>query len=157
MATFALDQNFPEPIVVALRTSLDPVANLMPVHNMNPAYAELEDWQLLLQLDRQHGDIVGLITTDANMLSQSREMLALAQTQLTLVVTQAAGHDPILATGLLFVYLDRICHQRAANRPQVWLLAAGPRTPQLPRHFLGKIAKRNQCIIEELRAKFPFE
>jgi hypothetical protein len=40
-----------------------------------------------------------------------REVVVLSRTQLTLVVTEGLGHDPLGATGLLMLHLPRIARQ----------------------------------------------
>src|SRR5438270_13287405 len=98
---FALDQNFPQPIVDSLREWLQDDAELVPIANIHPGMATLEDWEVLLALHTDGRSWDGLITTDANMLRLPRELTVLCQTKLTLVVAVAAGHDPIKATGLV--------------------------------------------------------
>ena len=65
----------------------------------------------------------GYISNDASMPFQPREMVALTRTRLTLVVTEATGHDAVRATGLLMVYLGQIARQ-APSRATVFRLRA---------------------------------
>ncbi|MBA3809184.1 MAG: hypothetical protein H0X28_12465 [Solirubrobacterales bacterium] len=89
---FALDKNFPQPID----------AQLVPIDQIDERMSTLDDYELLLAL-RHHADPWdGLITTDSSMLAQGRELAALIQTRLTLVVAVASGHNPVKASGLLF-------------------------------------------------------
>src|SRR5215210_2478883 len=48
-ALFALDQNFPEPIVNALNDFI-PEVELVPVREIEALLAELDDWEVLLAL-----------------------------------------------------------------------------------------------------------
>ena len=48
MALFALDQNFPEPILQALNDFI-PEAELVPLQEIDPLLAEIDDWQVLLE------------------------------------------------------------------------------------------------------------
>src|SRR5439155_3679211 len=84
-----------------------------------------EDWELFRALHRR-GDVEGFITNDADILLLAREMVMLSQTQLTLVVTDGLGHDPLGATGLLMLHLPQIARQNHPP-PRVYQL----RRPQL--------------------------
>jgi hypothetical protein len=68
-ALFALDQNFPEPIVAALDDYIVE-AELVPVRLIDPQLAELDDWELLLALHHDARPWAGLVTTDSGILSQ---------------------------------------------------------------------------------------
>jgi len=139
VALFALDQNFPEPIVAALNEFI-PEAELVPIRDIDPLLAEIEDWQVLLALLHHAQPWDGLITNDARMLNLPREMAVLRQTNLTLVVAHDSGHDPIRATGLLFTHLGYICRETSADTPQVWELKANNRPARDAWIYLDRIA-----------------
>lgn len=120
---FALDQNFPQPIVRVLQ-DFQADAELVPVSAIDPRMSELDDWQLLLALHHHERPWDGLITTDSSILFQPLELAVLIQTCLTLVVTLEAGHNPVKATGLLFTHLAGICKRTRADEPQLWRLQA---------------------------------
>jgi hypothetical protein len=123
-ALFALDQNFPEPIVLALDDFI-PEAELVPLREVDALLtAEIEDWEVLLALHHHVRPWDGLITTDSGILNLPREMAVLRQTNLTLVVAEESGHDPIRATGLLFTHLSWIARQTTRVEGQVWQLRA---------------------------------
>lgn len=111
---FALDQNFPQPIVKVLQ-DFQADAELVPVSASDARMAELDDWQLLLALHHHERPWDGLITTDSSILFQPLELSVLIQTRLTLVVALEVGHNPVKATGLLFAHLAGIC-KRTAGR-----------------------------------------
>lgn len=90
---FALDQNFPQPIVKVLQ-DFQVDADLVPVSAIDPRMAELDDWQLLLALHHHERPWDGLITTDSSILFQPLEVSVLIQTRLTLVVALEAGTIP---------------------------------------------------------------
>jgi hypothetical protein len=137
---FALDQNFPEPIVTALNDFI-PEAELVPLRDIDPVLvANIEDWQILLALHHHARDWDGLITTDSGMLNLPREIAVVEQTKLTLIVAAAAGHDPLRATGLLFTHLSYICGQTDPNEAQVWRLVAQSRPAYAPEYFVQRIA-----------------
>src|SRR5437588_890465 len=121
---FALDQNFPLPIVDSLREWLAADADLVPIADVHSGMATLEDWEVLLALYTDKRGWDGLMTTDSSMLSLPRDLSVLCQTKLTLVVAVAAGHDPIKATGLVFAHISNICARTRADTAQGWRLAS---------------------------------
>jgi hypothetical protein len=76
---FALDQNYPSPVIQAFGT-LMPYAELSAVADIDPALAVLDDWELFLALHRLHPRWDGLITNDDSLLAQPKEMTVLSQT-----------------------------------------------------------------------------
>jgi hypothetical protein len=120
---FALDQNFPRPIVEALQ-DFQADAELVPVSVIDKRMSELDDWQLLLALHHHQRPWDGLITTDSSILFQPLELTILIQTRLTLVVALETGHNPVKATGLLFAHLAGICKRTRPDDAQLWRLRA---------------------------------
>ena len=125
---FALDQNFPEPLLNAAAPFL-PEVELVPVRLIDQRLSDMDDWEILLSLHLHARPWDGLITTDNSMLGQPRELATLRQTNLRLVVARS-GHDPIRATGLVLSHLDYICRETTETRAQMWELTArnGPAT-----------------------------
>jgi hypothetical protein len=151
---FALDQNFPQPIVAALgRFQAD--ATLVPVGAIDPRLSDLEDWELLLALHNHAEPWDGLVTTDTRMLRQGPELAVLLQTKLTLVSTRASGNNPVKASGLLFAYLAGICSRTDPSVAQVWSLNAAQRPASDPWDLLESVARhqhRNAAdLYEECR------
>lgn len=105
---FALDQNFPAPIVDVL-AQFQADAALVSIRDLGPKVAKLDDWEVLLALHHHPEPWDGLITTDTSMLDQPLELAVLMQTKLTLVAVKDAGHNPVKASGLLFAHLGGIC------------------------------------------------
>jgi hypothetical protein len=66
---FALDQNFPEPIVDALAAWLHADAKLVPIRTIDARMATIDDWEILHALHAADERWDGLITTDARMLN----------------------------------------------------------------------------------------
>ena len=87
------------------------------------------------------------------MLLSPREIAAVAQTNLTLVVAHDAGHDPIKATGLLFTQLGWICRETRRDRPQIWNLVAKNRPGLEPEEFIEKIARHSHRSADEVWAE----
>ena len=139
---FALDHNFPDPIVSVL-SDFQADAELVRVDAIDVRMADLDDWELLVALHNHERSWDGLITTDSSMLKQGPELAALIQTRLTLVVAMEAGHNPVKASGLLFAYLDGICQRTRPDEPQVWALSAANRAPRGPWEFLQQFASHN--------------
>lgn len=146
---FALDQNFPEPVVAALNEYIVE-AELVAVRDIDPLLSELDDWELLVALQLHERAWDGLITTNSGMLRVPREVAAVRQTNLTLVVAHDAGHDPIKATGLLFTHLGWICHETTPKRPQIWSLEAKNRPGRDPWYFIERIADHTNRTPEEI-------
>ena len=138
---FALDQNFPTPIVRALESYIVE-AELTPLADLHPRLPVLEDWELLVALSQYAPSFAGLVTTDNSMLRQERELSVLLQTKLTLVVADAAGDDPLKATGLLLTHLPWIARQRHGEQAQVWELRTANKPPLAPWDLLRKIASQ---------------
>jgi hypothetical protein len=76
------------------------------------------------------------------MLALPLELAVLMQTKLTLVVADAAGHDPLKATGLVLTYLPWIADHTEHDLAQVWVLRSANRPHSDPWEWLGKVADR---------------
>jgi len=150
---FALDKNFPEPIVGVL-SDFQADAQLVPLDRIDARMSTLDDWELLLALHHHSDAWDGLITTDSSMLSQGPELATLIQTKLTLVVAVASGHNPVKASGLLFAYLSGICQRTTPERAQVWRLNAVNRPHEEPWEFLKRFAEHNGRSADEVWAEF---
>src|SRR5215213_4811093 len=131
---FALDRNFPQPIVSVL-SDFQVDAKLVTLDAIDPRLSTLDDWELLLALHHHSNRWDGLITTDSSMLNQGPELAALIQTRLTLVVAMESGHNPVKASGLLFAYLSGICDRTRPDKPQAWTLNALSRPHREPWDF----------------------
>lgn len=138
---FALDQNFPTPIVDVLQEFTEE-AELIPLNGIDERLTTLEDWAVLHALHRHDRPWDGLVTTDSSMVLQTEALSLLCQTKLTLVVALGAGHDPILATGLLFAHLPGICKRTTPEVAQLWELRAVQRAHTDPWRKLEALAER---------------
>lgn len=128
-----------------------PEAELVPLSRIDPRLPEFkDDWRVLLALHHHSRAWDGLITTDSGMLSLSRELAALHQTKLSLIVAEAAGHDPAKATGLVLAQLSGICKQTTPDQAQIWILRTTQKEPERAWDQLGKIAKRQGKSIDEV-------
>jgi len=147
---FALDQNFPLPIVNVLARYIVE-AELLPLSSIDPALTrDTEDWQVLLALHKHADHWDGLITTDSGMLLLAREMAVLCQTKLTLVVAEGVGHDPVKATGLVLAHLPGICAKTDPTKPQLWVLRAVTQAHDEPWERLRRIAQQQRRDVKDL-------
>ena len=146
---FALDHNFPAPVLNAFALLL-PHVDLVPIRDIDVAFADLDDWQLFVELHRHAQNWDGLVTNDEALLSLPKEMTVLSQTNLTLVVASGEGHNPIRAVGVLLCHLNHICHQSDPRRAQIWRLRVSQKDQEEPRGFLEKIAAREGVSVEAL-------
>ena len=76
MRRFALDHNFPQPIVAVL-SEFQADAELVRVDAIDSRMSDLDDWELILALHHHAEAWDGLITTDSSMLAQGPELAAL--------------------------------------------------------------------------------
>lgn len=149
---FALDHNFPQPIVDVL-SDFQSDAELVRVDKIHARMADLDDWELLLALHHHERDWDGLITTDSSMLNQGLELATLIQTHLTLVVAMEAGHNPVKASGVLFAYLSGICRRSDPKRTQAWKLNAVNRPHVEPWDLLKRFAEHNNRAGDDVWAE----
>jgi hypothetical protein len=149
---FALDQNFPEPIVDALSQYIEG-AQLVPVRRIRPELAEVSDWELLRELHVDQRAWDGLITNDDKMLALAKEMTVLSQTGLTLIVVKGQGHNPIRSTGLLLCHLEHVCHQMTPGAAKVWVLNVQQKKPETAADRLNMIAEKQTTTVAELVKK----
>lgn len=148
---FALDHNFPEPVLAAFGDLL-PMVELVPVRIVDATWADPDDWELLLAIHRHERPWDGLITNDENMLSLAKEMTVLSQTRLTLVVAKGEGHNPIRAVGAVLCHLPHICHQTDPDRAQVWNLRVAQKNHDDVHDYLEKIAQKAKASVASIVA-----
>lgn len=124
----------------------------MPIQDIDDRMPDLDDWEVLLALHHHAREWDGLVTTDSNMLWLPRELWVLMRTRLSLVVTEDAGHDPIRATGLLFVHLSSACLRTTPMRPQLWRLKAADRQPIDPMTQVASVADHRNVSVGDVMA-----
>jgi hypothetical protein len=142
---FALDENFPYPLIDGLRVAFEDFAELVSLRDISDDLLEVDDWELLLRLHQHERSWDGLITNDEAMLSLAKEMTVLDQTGLTLVVAKGQGHNAIRATGVLPspAYLPSDCSEQRADlavydqtkgRRKPGAVSGADRAPREPHH-----------------------
>lgn len=149
---FALDHNFPQPIVAVLSEYMVE-AELVPIDAIDSRMPELDDWQVLLALHQHRRPFDGLITTDSSMVQLPRELATLLQTKLTLVIAEESGHDPLKATGLVLAHLPGICQRTSPDTAQAWILRATQRGHTSPWELLERVASHQNRRANELFAE----
>lgn len=147
---FALDQNFPAPIVEALEEYVFD-AELVQVSKIDKRMSRLDDWELFVALHQHERPWDGLVTTDSSMLDLPRELAAIMQTKSTVVVAEDAGHDPIKATGLLFAHISGICKKTDPDVAQVWKLQTKTSAASNPWEIFTRVAAHQNLSASKLR------
>lgn len=148
---FALDHNFPQPVLAAMADAL-PHVELVPIRDIDPGFADLDDWELLRELHRHERGWDGMITNDDAMLSLAKEMTVLSQTGLTLVVAKGEGHNPIRAVGTLLCHLTHICHHTIPGTAQIWRLRVAQKNSESVHDYLETIAKKAKTTVAKVLA-----
>ena len=150
---FALDQNFPEPIVDCLSSNIVH-SELIPIRRVRDDWPKLDDWKLLLKLHNHERRWDGLVTNDDKLLALPKEMTVLSQTSLTLVVVKSQGHNPIRATGLLLSHIDHVCYHTTPNEEQIWVLGVTQKQPESAFDRLERIARNENKTVQQIVAAF---
>jgi hypothetical protein len=145
---FGADHDYPPELVKTAAKYLP--FDATPIREIDRRLVDrFDDWQVLLAL-HQLG-FAGLITLDAEMLDLPREMAVLHQIKGTLVVIEAAGHNPLRAFGQLLVHMTSIAAQYQAEHAQVFRIPE-PRTvhPTKPWGRLGLLATAQGLSTQQL-------
>lgn len=143
----ALDHNFPEPLLDALRQYVVD-CELTPLREIHAGLPDLEDRPLLIAL-RQLG-IPGLVTNNYKMLKNPRELAAVIASKVTVFAIEGVGHDPLRATGALLLDLPGALKRMDTRRPQVfWLRPRNP-DPKDPRDLFTDVAHHQHRDRDEL-------
>ena len=146
---FALDQNFPVKLIEAMAEFFPPGLDLKHVHKIDPALSELDDDELVVELQAREFD--GLITTDYRLLDDPKTVSALCATKLIAVIVEAAGHDPLKASGALFLELPSLPHRLARRESNVIFIRKHRPVPSLPAwEYLERIAERQGTSAADL-------
>ena len=134
-----LDQNFPEPILVAIEPWIGDI-ELLPLRKIDRRLTEFDDRRLMLALSQLGFE--GLVTLNYKMLRNPRELAAVLKTRMTIFAVEGVGHDPVRATGALLLDLrSAVNAMEAGNSGVFWLRPRAPR-PQDPWELFKAAAKR---------------
>ena len=99
----ALDQNFPTPLINAVRAYLPSNLELQSLHEIDPRLSDLDDRPLIIGLHQLGWD--GLITNNYKMLEVPTEIAAIVTTKMIIIAIEGLGHDPLRAVGALLLEL----------------------------------------------------
>ena len=147
---FALDENFPEPVLLEVVARYTPELDLRHVRLIDARLTGgLGDDRLILALHQL--SVEGLVTNDDRMLSLPEVLAVIQQTGFTVVTCRRTGHDPLVATGLLLANLGRIARRHRSGVPQVWRLAGPDRGPDKLEAIVRDVEERSGRSVADYR------
>jgi hypothetical protein len=123
-----LDENFPEPLVLAVLRVSVPSLELVSWKTVGTNVRGFADAVLVQELARL--GYSALVTCDFHMLNNPDVLAEMNRTNFTVIGCKDVGHDPIRATGLLLYNLEHIAKLLRNDRPQPWLLASRQSSPR---------------------------
>lgn len=123
----ALDQNFPVPLITAVRDFLPVDMHIAHLKDIDRRMSDLTDRQLIIALHQAGWD--GLITNNYKMLDVPEEVAAIVKTKLTVIAIEGLGHDPLRAVGALLLELPGIPSRIRPRRANVFRLSYRQRQP----------------------------
>jgi len=144
----ALDQNFPTPLIEAMRPWVPTDIDLTSVRKIDPALSDLSDRNLFIVLKQLGFD--GLVTNNYKMLNVPEEVAAIVSTKATVIAVVGLGHDPIRAVGALLLELPGLRDRIRPGKSNVFRLAYGPRPPKDAWEYLSEAASRLGVPTEDL-------
>lgn len=139
----ALDQNFPTPLIEAVRPYLPTDLEVTHLRGIDRRMSDLDDRSLIIALRQAGWD--GLITNNYKMLDVPAEVAAIVKTKLTVVAVEGLGHDPIRAVGALLLELPGIGARIRPRRSNVLRLTYRHRQPQDAWEYFSDAARRIGC------------
>lgn len=124
-ADLAIDDDIPRP-VVDLVARFVPDLRLVPLEDVDPALAELDDAALVGAVAAAGLD--GLVTAQPSIGRDPRVLAALLRSRLLLCVVEGVGHDPLRIAGALLLDLPAAVERRNPAASQ--LVRFHPRRPR---------------------------
>lgn len=148
-----LDQNFPLPLVQALRDYMPPSIQLTHIASVDVGLSTLSDADLIREIQQRGYD--GVITTDYHMLDDVETVTTMVETKSIVVAIKAAGHDPLKASGALFLELPGLADRLRAGDSNIILIKPKQTHPRPAWEYLKEIAERQGTTAHDLweRAK----
>lgn len=142
MILLALDHNFPEPVIHALRPWMGNV-RLLPLRHIHPVLTTLDDRELIIMLSQLGLD--GLVTLNYKMLRNPRELAAILRTRLPVLAVERVGDDPLRAAGALLLDLPVVARAMQSGASGVfWLRPRGPSAQQPWDLFVDAATRRHE-------------
>jgi len=145
---FAVDHNFPKPLLDAIRGYLP--FGVEMIKDISPLLVEnVEDWQVLLALSQR--EYHGFISLDFEAIVLPKEMAVVHQTHLTVVAIEAAGNNPLRAAGQLLIHATHIEKAYRADAAQVFKISPPRlRPPERAWDCLGTISARQEKSVAQV-------
>lgn len=144
----ALDQNFPTPLLRAIRDYLPPEVEVESLYEIDPRLSELGGRDLFIALHQLGWD--GLITNNYNMLAVSAEIAAIVKTKAVVIAIEGLGHDPLRAVGALLLELPGLSQRIRQGTSNVFRLTYRRRAPDEAWSYLQRAAERTGQAASEL-------
>ena len=136
----ALDQNFPTPLINAVRIYLPEDIDLVHLPSIDPRLSELSDRRLFIALAQLGFD--GMVTNNYKMLDVPEEIAAIVKTKSVVVAVEALGHDPIRAVGALLLELPGLTRRLRPGVSNVFRLHYEHRQPRDAWEYIKAAAGR---------------
>jgi hypothetical protein len=136
----ALDQNFPTPLINAVRSYLPAELDLRSLREIDPRLSDLDDRPLFIALHQLGLD--GLITNNYKMLDVPTEIAAIVKTKMIVIAIEGLGHDPLRAVGALLLELPGLAGRIRPRTSNVFRLAYRRRAPEEAWTYLQRAAER---------------
>ena len=136
----ALDQNFPTPLINAVRDYLPADLEVRSLREIDPRLSDLEDRPLFIALHQLGWD--GLITNNYKMLDVPSEIAAIVKTKATVIAVEGLGHDPLRAVGALLLELPGLADRIRTGTSNVFRLAYRRRSPEDGWAYFQRAAER---------------
>lgn len=138
--SLALDQNFPTPLINAVREYLPDDMTLTHLSMIDSRLSTLSDRSLFIALSQLGYD--GLVTNNYKMLDVPEEVAAIVATKAVVVAVAKLGHDPLRAVGALLVELPGLTQRLKAGVSNVFWLHYARRQPVDAWEYLSSAADR---------------
>ena len=144
---FALDQNFPQPIMDALGRFM-PDVQLTPIRVIDERLPDLGDRELIIALHQLGWE--ALVTNNYRMLSNPQELAAVLKTKVTVIAIEGLGHDMVRASGALLLELPGVCKRLVPATGQLFVLHPRDPRPRPPWEQFKRVAQHAHRDVNDL-------
>jgi hypothetical protein len=136
----ALDQNFPTPLINAVRGYLPADIEVRSLREIDPRLSDLDDRPLFIALHQLGWD--GLITNNYKMLDVPTEIAAIVKTKAIVIAIEGLGRDPLRAVGALLLELPGLPDRIRPRTSNVFRLAYRRRLREEAWAYFQRAAQR---------------